>query len=750
MDSWHKTACMLCSINCGIEVKLGGAEGRTFEKIRGDKAHPSSQGYICQKATRLDHYQNGKDRVTQPLKRNSQGGFDPITWDVAIKEISERLKHIKEEHGGDKIFYYGGGGQGNHLPSIYAASTLSALGSIYRSNALAQEKTGEFWVQGRMFGSPIHGCFDDCDVAFFLGKNPWQSHGFPRTRNVLNEIAKDPNRKMIVVDPVRSETADKADVHLQLKPGTDAWLVSAVIALYIQNRWYDQEWVAQHCNDFDAVKRTFDTVSVSDYCKVAGVDEEQLLEAVNIMRNGNRLAFMEDLGIQMNRNSTLVSYLHRLMWVVTSSFAKPGSMNVFNPMHPLVVNTGKPPKRSPVVDAKVIYGLVPCNVVPEEILTDHPDQYRAMIVESTNPAHSLADSPKWRQALRKLECTVVIDIALTETAREADYVLPTPTQFEKWECSFFNLEPTRNTFHLRQPVLSPPDGVLGEPEIHSRLVEALDVLPEGLVDDLSNTLKTAGPLEFAKALQQQVQQMPQLMYLLPVVLYRTLGPMLPNGSAVAAPLWAIAHEFTRRCGDSVRQAGYQGSDIEVGQQLFEAILTSASGTVICEDTPESSWDRLQTRDKKINAAIPELLGLVEELSPGLDPIKDDYPLVLSAGERRAFTANTAYRDPHWRRKDFAGALRVSPHDAERLQLQDGGLCTLITENGKAQVLVEVSDRMQPGHVSLPNGQGLRNTDGEEESVVGVAPNELTSLSYRDFFAGTPWHKYVPARLETAS
>ncbi len=142
MSEWHPTACILCSINCGIEVLTD--EDRRFLKVRGDKAHPSSRGYLCQKASRLDHYQNGKDRITTPLRRTPSGDFEPVDWDTAIGEIATRLANIRDAHGGDKIFYYGGGGQGNHLPGIYAASTLSSLGSIYRSNALAQEKTGEF------------------------------------------------------------------------------------------------------------------------------------------------------------------------------------------------------------------------------------------------------------------------------------------------------------------------------------------------------------------------------------------------------------------------------------------------------------------------------------------------------------------------------------------------------------------------------------------------------------------------------
>ena len=124
--------------------------------------------------------------------------------------------------------------------------------------------------------------------------------------------------------------------------------------------------------------------------------------------------------------------------------------------------------------APIIGGLVPCNVIPDEILTDHPKRFRAMIVESANPAHSLADSARMREALDALELVVVIDVAMTETARLADYVLPAATQYEKAEATFFNFEFPRNIFHLRRPLLEPLPGTLPEPEIYARLVRALE------------------------------------------------------------------------------------------------------------------------------------------------------------------------------------------------------------------------------------------------------------------------------------
>jgi anaerobic selenocysteine-containing dehydrogenase len=160
-------------------------------------------------------------------------------------------------------------------------------------------------------------------------------------------------------------------------------------------------------------------------------------------------------------------------------------------------------------------------------------------------------------------------------------------------------------------------------------------------------------------------------------------------------------------------------------------------------------DRIVHADKRIALALPEMLAELEALQAG--PVRrtsDELPIVLSVGERRSFTANDIFRDPGWRKRDADGALRVSVHDAERIGLADGARARVTTERGSAVATVEVSDAMLAGHASLPNGFGLDFTGADGRTVVtGVAPNSLTSSHWRDAFAGTPWHKHVPARIE---
>lgn len=734
---WQSTACVLCECNCGIVVQV---EDRTLARIRGDKNHPASQGYTCNKALRLDHYQNNRARLTSPMRRRADGSYEEIDWDTAIVEIAEGFKHIRDTYGGDKIFYYGGGGQGNHLGGAYSGAFLKALGAKYRSNALAQEKTGEAWVDAQLYGGHTRGEFEHAEVSVFIGKNPWMSQSFPRARVVLNDIAKDPKRSMIVIDPVVTDTAKMADFHLRVRPGTDAWCLAAMAAVLVQENLCNEAFLADHVHGAEVVRDALRDVSVHDYAMHCGVDEELLRSAARRIGTAHSVAVFEDLGVQQAPNSTLCSYLNKLLWIFTGNFAKKGGQHLHSSVAPLFSTVSG---RSPVTGAPIIAGLVPSNVVPEEILTDHPDRFRAMIVESANPAHSVADSAACEEAFRSLELMVVVDVAMTETARLAHYVLPAASQYEKVEATFFNFEFPHNGFHLRRPLLEPLPGTLPEPEIWARLVHALGVIDDADLRPLHEAA-AQGREAFAEAFLNAVSASPTMARLVPYVLYQTLGPTLPDGLAGAAAVWGLAQKVAMTYPDAVRRAGHAD-----GNALFDAILNSPSGVTFTAHNYEDDFALITHADHKIALEIPEMLADLRALGEGPRQLTtSEFPIVLSVGERRAYTANDIFRDPSWRKRDTDGALRVSVEDAQYLGLADGCRARITTAAGSAEATIEITETMLPGHAALPNGFGLDYVDDNGRTIVpGVAPNTLTSTVWRDSYAGTPWHKHVPARIE---
>jgi len=743
--AWQPTACILCECNCGLEVELGGEAGRHLVRLRGDKRHPASQGYACEKPHRLDLYQHGRDRLTSPLRRRPDGSFEPIDWDTAIREVAGRLASVRDRFGGEAIFYYGGGGQGNHLPGAYAGATRRALGSRYRSSALAQEKTGEFWVADRMMGAATRADFEHCDVALFLGKNPWHSHSIPRARVTLKAIAADPARTLIVVDPRRTETAELADIHLAVRPGTDAWLLAAILGVLVADGLVDREFLAAHAHAADVahVLAALGAVPIAACCAACGLDEALVRRAAHALGTARALASFEDLGVQMNRDSTLVSYLHRLLVFLTGSLGKPGTHYAPTMLVDLV--NGASSKASPVVGARIVGGLVPCNVIAEEILTDHPARYRAMIVEAANPAHSLADSKRMREALGALDTLVVIDVAMSETARLAHYVLPAASQFEKAEATFFNFEYPRNYFHLRRRLFAPPPGPLPEAEIHARLAVALGAVTDADLAPL-RAAAAVGRAAYAQAVLGRVMADPRLAGQAPVVLYRTMA--LPDELREGAVVLGLALKAALEHGPALARAGFTGAPLEAAIALFEAILAGGSGVVFAIDEWAGAAPHIRTPDRKLRLALPDLLDELDRLVRGGGAARDAaFPFVLAAGERRSFTANTIIRDPAWRKKDPGGALRINPLDAAALGVAAGEPVRLTTRRDSLIVAIELTDTMQRGHVALPNGLGLGYPDGDGDATTGVAPNELTAAEDRDPFVGTPWHKHVPARVE---
>jgi anaerobic selenocysteine-containing dehydrogenase len=484
-------------------------------------------------------------------------------------------------------------------------------------------------------------------------------------------------------------------------------------------------------------------VPVAAFCARAGLDEALVRQAARVLGNARALASFEDLGVQMNRESTLVSYLHRLLVAVTGSFGREGT--AFVPTSIVAIAGGASKRRSPVVGAPIVSGLVPCNQIADEILTDHPARYRAMIVEAANPAHSVADSPRFREALRALDTLVVIDVAMTETARLAHYVLPAATQFEKAEATFFNFEFPRNVFHLRPRLFPPPEGPLPEAEIHARLCMALGAVTE---EDLAplRAAAAAGREAYVQSVTERLLGDPRLAAQAPVLLYRTME--LPPETREGAVLLALALRAAMQSPASLARAGFGGSPIEAAQALFDAILASPSGLVFSVDGWEEVLGRIATPDGKIHLALPDLLAELGKLGAAApSPADPAFPFVLSAGERRSFTANTIIRDPSWRKTDAGGALRMCAADAAAIGVGDGDRVRLTTRRGSAIAAVEVSDTLQRGHVTLPNGLGLAGAPGTD--IAGVAPNELTASEDRDPFVGTPWHKHVPARVERA-
>lgn len=756
MSRTDTTACILCSRNCGLQVEID--DGR-FRRIRGDEAHPNSKGYLCQKAARLEHYQNHAERLQFPLKRRPDGSFERISWDQALAEIAARLTSIRDRHGGEAFAFVGGAGQGNHLGGAYSRQLLAAMRSRFAYNSLGQEKTGDFWVNGRLFGHQTCHTTEDvehADYVLFIGCNPFQSHGIPTARETLRALRKDPQRTMVVVDPRRTETAEQADFHLQLRPGTDAYLLAAMLAIIVRDGLHDAAFLREHCTGFDGVERSLRAVPIAEYARRADVPLELVERVAHGFARANRACVRVDLGTQHTLHTTLNAYLEKLLWLVTGKFGREGTNNLHSFLLPILGHTdervriaGKPLPRTVHHGMHPIAGMFPPNILPDEILLGGERRIRAVVADSTNPLLTWADTGAFEQAFASLELLVVVDVAMTETARLAHYVLPAASQFEKWEATGFNLDFPENYFHLRHPLFEPLAETLPEPEIYTRLLEHMGAIPRRL-PFLSSIARlqpgSANHAPYVAALGAAFALHKHWVPFAASILYRTLGPTLPRGAAAAAVLLPMALQYAARHEAAVRRAGHEGEGAALGRALFRAILEQRSGVVMSRHCYEDVWSLVRTPDKRIRLEVPEMLRELEALTTeSLD--FGPYPFVLMAGERRSYNANQIFRDPAWRKVDHDGALRLHPDDAKRLGLAQGDRAVVESRTDSIDVVVDIDDSVRPGVVTLPHGYGAHFGG---RGPIGPAVNRLTASRHCDPFTRTPYHKYVPVAVARAA
>ena len=742
MGTTHKTSCVLCAQNCGLEVEV---ENNRLVKVKGDKDNLRSRGYVCRKGMNVAYHQHHADRLKYPLKRVGDR-FERISWDQAIDEIAGKLKGIVDQYGPRSLAYMGGGGQGCHFEAAFGVRLLRGLGSHYHYSALAQEFSGMFWVHGRMFGRQyLHGAPDvgETDLFLILGWNGMQSHQIPEAPRHLQRIAKDPSKVLIVIDPRLSETAKIADRHLSIRPGTDALLLRAMIAIILQEGWEKKEYIADRTSGIEIAKSLFMDFDAPAAVQTCGLEFDQVREISRLFATC-KSCLRYDLGLFMNRHSAASSYLAGILETICGRICMPGG-NIF-PGH--LMPTGahsdeRNPKtwRTMATNIFPVSATFPPNVMPEEILSDHPERLRAVLVSASNPLRSYADTTAYEQAFKRLDLLVTSELAMTETAVLSHYVLPARSGYESWDGIFFALTYPGIFFQMRRPIIEPEGEPLEAGEIQLRLADRL-----GLIPSIPASLYQAAEgnrAAFGAALMAYVQKEPKALKVLPFILGKTLGKVL--GSANLATLWGILQTTPQAFQENAVRVGFTPGPA-LGEEIFQKIIDHPEGIWIGQVDPDKNFEHLQTEDGRINLHIPELMDTVlgiaaeqEEAALRPDP---QYPLILMAGRHTSMNANTLMRDPAWNAGKRACTLAMHPADAETLKLMDGQQVRVTTEAGSVEIELEVTETARKGHVAIPHGFGLVY-DGKAH---GVNVNRLTKNTNRDFL-GTPMHRYVPCRVE---
>ncbi|MCF8044050.1 MAG: molybdopterin-dependent oxidoreductase, partial [Desulfarculaceae bacterium] len=694
MGSWHKSGCVLCAQNCGLEMLV--EDGR-LTRVRPDKDNPRSKGYACRKGLKVIYHQYPADRLTQPLKRVGRE-FQPISWEQAISEIAGRLKDLLGHYGPRCLAYMGGGAPGGNFEASFGVRLLRGLGSQYYYSSTGQEFSGHWWVHGRMLGRQYNVTVPDehrSEMLLAWGWNGMMSHQMPRARAVLKEFSKDPERILMAVDPRKSETAAIANIHLALRPGSDALLLKAMIALMLQNGWEDADYLARRVQGWDQIKPWFTGFDARAALEVCGVDYDKVLELCRLL-GSKRWSVHPDLGLYMGRRSTLNSYLLMLLCAVGGVLCRSGGNLVPGTIMPLGYHADE---RDPKVWRTVASNLPPAAAgsfppaaMPEEITSGHPERLRAVLVSACNPLRSYPDTAAYERAFSELDLLVVNDIVMSETARLAHYVLPCRTFYESWDGTFFPNTYPEVYFQMRRPLVEPPAQCKEASQIHCLLAKELGLVPQ-VPEELREAAK-GNRLAFGMQLMQWAADKPGAKMLLPFVLAETLGQH--RDSAALAGLWGMLMTAPKAFAANAVRAGFApGPDL--GDRVFQAVLDNPQGLWIGKADPAQAWSHVRTDSGKLEVYIPELADETEALAPQVEArdLEPDpaYPLVLNAGRHMDYNANTMMRNPAWNQGKRACTVALSPEDAQTLGLSDGQMVSVTTLAGTGSGELQVSGQV---------------------------------------------------------
>jgi anaerobic selenocysteine-containing dehydrogenase len=450
----------------------------------------------------------------------------------------------------------------------------------------------------------------------------------------------------------------------------------------------------------------------------------------------------------MNRHSTVTSYLHLVLLTICGRVCAPGGNIIPGQLMPIGVHSDeRDPKtwRTVTTGFPALMGVFPPNVMPEEIMSDHPERLRAVLCCQANPLRSYADTTAYEKAFGRLDLLVTGEIAMTETAALSHYVLPAKSAYESWDGTFFPWTFPEVYFQMRRPILKPDGERVEASQIHTMLAERLGFIPS--IPDYLKEAAKADRLTFGMMLMKYVGEQPKVMPYMQYVLAETLGKQL--GSANLAALWGLLQVAPKSFRKMAQAAGFSEGPL-MGEEIFKAILDHPEGVIVGKADESNNFEMVQTEDGKLNVHAPEMAEWVVSLTPEAeekalrpDPV---YPFILQAGRHMNMNANTIMRDPAWNEGKRACTLAIHPKDAAGLNISDGQTVRVITEAGEVSIEAELTAATRRGQVIIPHGFGLVY----EGKVYGANVNRLTKNTYRDKFAATPLHRYVRCRIEVVS
>ena len=710
--------CPLCEATCGLELTL---EDGTITSIRGDAEDVFSRGFICPKGFALKALHEDPDRIRTPLIRTASG-FEQVSWDEAFAEIDRRLGPLLAEHGRDAAAVYLGNPNAHNLDALlYGRAFVKALGTRNVYSATTVDQMPKHVSAGLMFGAALSIPIPDVDRTdhlLMLGANPLASNGSlltaPDMRGRLRGI-RERGGKIVVIDPRRSRTAEHADEHHFIRPGTDAHLLLGILNVIVTEDLTDLGDVAAHVNGLDEVRalaREFTPETASQAC---GIDPDEIRRMARELAGAQRAAVYGRIGTCTQEFGTLASWMVDVLNVVTGNLDRPGGA-MFTKAAAGSSNTRGTPGtgkgmqvgrwHTRVRGLPEALGELPVAGLAEEMDTPGDGQVRILFTVAGNPVVSTPNAGRMRRALEGLELMVSIDIYVNETTRHADVILPAPSPLYRshYDLALYQLA-ARNVANYSPAVLDLDDSQMAEWQTLLRLagiaagqgpdadIDAFDDLViGGLVardmQDPASPLAGRDPQELVAALEPRRGPERVLDWMLRAGPYGDRFGDDPDGLTLAK-LEAAPH----------------GIDFGALQPRIPEVLRTASG--------------------KIELAPEPIVADLDRLRASLARHRNGDIVLIG---RRQLRSNNSWMHnvPNLVRGKDRCTMHVHPADAERLGLEDGGLAGVTSDRGGVEVRVEVTDAIMPGVVSIPHGWGHDDPEAQLE-VAAAHPGANSNL-----------------------
>ncbi|MBA2506526.1 MAG: molybdopterin-dependent oxidoreductase, partial [Thermoleophilaceae bacterium] len=660
----HIRTCPFCEATCGLEIEM---DGREVVSVRGDDQDVFSAGFICPKATGIKSLYEDPDRLHAPLIRRD-GELVEAGWDEAFAVIDERITPILAESGRDAVAAYVGNPNAHNLAGlVYLPAVLKALGSKNISSASTVDQRPKEVASARMFGGGLTVAVPDLDRTdhlLMLGANPLVSNGSlmtaPNARGRIRGI-RERGGKVVVIDPRRSRTAENADEHHFIRPGTDALLLFALVHVIFQE---GLETPVDNVNGVEEVREASAGFAPEDVAGACGIDAGEIRRMARELAGATSAAVYGRIGTTTQEFGTAASWLVDVLNAITGNLDRPGGA-MFTRAAAGQRQGGKAPVlgrwASRVRGLQENFGELPVSTLAEEIDTPGEGRVRALLTVAGNPVLSTPNSDRLERAIESLDFYVAVDIYVNETTRHADVILPAPGPLERghYDLALYQLG-VRNVANYSPPVLEP---------------------------DMPEEWRT---------------------------LLRLAGVFAGQGPDADTDGWddLVAATIAQRSGIDASEAnGHKGPE-----RVLDLLLRSGPYELTLDDLLENPHgidlgaleprmpDVLRTDSGKAELAPEEMLADVPRLKEAMGGRRNGGLTLIG---RRQLRSNNSWMHnlPALVKGANRCTLHVHPDDAERLGLVDGGTACVTSRVNAVEVPVEVTDSIMAGVVSIPHGWG---------------------------------------------